>query len=85
MLTAGLIVLLPAIGLVAMSPGLVGLLALMLVAAGIGVRWPRRARPSIGPAAIHTGVSLYLYVATFLFAAFVAKRPDAHARLILNA
>ena len=33
----------------------------------------------------HTGVSLYIYLATFLFAAFVAKEPDAHTRLILNA
>jgi O-antigen ligase len=33
----------------------------------------------------HTSVSLYLYAATFVFAAFVAKRPGPHARLILNA
>ena len=47
-LTVGLVVLLPAIGLVAMSPALVGLLALMLVAAAAGVRGRdgcRRARP----------------------------------------
>jgi O-antigen ligase len=83
-LAAGLIVLLPAIGLVAMSPGLGGLLALMLVAAGSAFVAATGAA-ELGPAAIHSGVSLYLYIATVLFAAFVAKRPDVHARLILNA
>ena len=83
-LTMGLVVLLPAIGLVALSPALTGLLALMLVAAAAAFLAATNA-VEIGPAAIHTGVSLYLYVATFLFAAFVAKRPDAHTRLILNA
>jgi O-antigen ligase len=83
-LTMGLVVLLPAIGLVAISPALTGLLALMLVAAAAAFLAATNA-VEIGPAAIHTGVSLYLYVATFLFAAFVAKRPDAHTRLILDA
>ena len=83
-LTMGLVVLLPAIGLVAIPPALTGLLALLLVAAAAAVVAATNA-VEIGPAAIHTGVSLYLYVATFLFAAFVAKRPDAHTRLILNA
>ena len=45
----------------------------------------RPPRHRLALAATHTGVSLYLYVATFMFAAFVAKRPEAHARLILNA
>lgn len=83
-LTMGLIVLLPVIGLVAISPALVGLLAMMLVAAAAAVLAATNA-DEIGLAVTHTGVSLYLYVATFVFAAFVAKRPDAHARLILNA
>jgi O-antigen ligase len=84
LLTIGLIVLLPVIGLVAISPTLIGLLAMMLVAAAAAFLAATNAA-DIGAAATHTGVSLYLYVATFLFAAFVAKRPDAHARLILNA
>ena len=72
------------IGLVAISRSLVVLLALMLTAAAAGV--VAAANASDLPLAItHTGVSLYLYVATFVFAAFVAKRPDAHTRLILNA
>lgn len=84
MLTMGLVFLLPVIGLVAISPPLIGLLAMMLVAAAAALLAATFA-VDIGAAATHTGVSLYLYVATFVFAAFVAKRPEAHARLILDA
>jgi O-antigen ligase len=83
-LTLGLVVLLPLIGLVSITPPLLVLLGMMLtaaaaafLAAGIAIE--------TGGAAIHTGVSLYLYVATFVLAAFVAKRPSAHAGLIFNA
>ena len=75
-LTMGLIVLLPLIGLVAISRALLGLLAMMLRGGGLGVSrgdLRRRHRPGHDP----HGVSLYLYLATFVFAAFVAKRPDA--------
>jgi O-antigen ligase len=83
-LTVGLVVLLPVIGLVAISRSLIVLLALMLIAAAAGVLAATGATdPAL--AMTHTGVSLYLYVATFVFAAFVAKRPEAHTRLILNA
>ena len=83
-LTIGLVVLLPVIGLVAISPTLLGLLALMLVAAAAAFLAATGAG-EVGLAVAHTGVTLYLYVAAFLFAAFVAKRPEAHARLILGA
>ena len=83
-LTMGLVVLLPVIGLVAVSPALVVLLALMLVAAAAAVLAATNAS-DLAVAVTHTGVSLYLYIATFVFAAFVAKRPHAHTRLILNA
>ena len=56
----------------------------MLVAAAAGVLAATNAT-DLALAMTHTGVSLYLYVATFVFAAFVAKRPEAHTRLILNA
>ena len=83
-LTVGLVVLLPVIGLVAISRSLVVLLALMLTAAAAGVVAAANAS-DLTLAITHTGVSLYLYVATFVFAAFVAKSPDAHTRLILSA
>lgn len=83
-LTMGLVLLLPLIGLVAVSRALVGLLALMLVVAAGGYLAAGMA-VEIGKAVTHTSVSLYLYVATFVLAAFVAKRPEAHTRLILDA
>jgi hypothetical protein len=83
-LTMGLVLLLPLIGLVAVSRALVGLLALMLVVAAGGYLAAGMA-VEIGQAVTHTSVSLYLYVAAFVLAAFVAKRPEAHARLMLNA
>ncbi len=39
----------------------------------------------VAQAATHTAVSLYLYLAAFTFAAFVARNPVAHTRLILDA
>jgi O-antigen ligase len=83
-LTMGLAVLLPLIGLVAISPTLLGLLAMMLVAAASAFLAATFAG-DIGLATTHTAVSLYLFLATFVFAAFVAKRPEAHVRLILGA
>jgi len=83
-LTMGLVVLLPVIGLVAISRAQIVLLALMLVAAASAFIAAINA-VDLGNAVTHTSVSLYLYVATFVFAAFVAKRPGPHARLILDA
>jgi hypothetical protein len=83
-LTMGLVVLLPLIGLVTMSRPLIGLLGMMLVVAASAYLAAGTA-VEIGKAVTHTSVSLYLYIATFVLAAFVAKRPEAHARLILDA
>src|SRR5438045_9584132 len=69
-LTMGLVVLLPVIGLVAISRSLILLLAVMLIAAAAGVLAAGNAA-DLGLAVSHTGVSLYLYVSAFLFAAFV--------------
>ena len=83
-LTMGLVVLLPVIGLVAISRSLIVLLAAMLTAAAAGILAATNAA-DLPLAMTHTGISLYMYVATFTFAAFVAKSPEAHTRLILNA
>src|SRR5512134_1406558 len=83
-LTMGLIVLLPLIGLVAISRALLGLLAMMLVAAASAFLAATFA-DDIGLATTHTAVSLYLYLASFVFAAFVAKSPEKHVQLILGA
>lgn len=83
-LTFGLAILLPTVGLVAYNATLIGLFAATLVmgaAALLGVAVAQE--PS--SALTHTCVSIYLYLATFTFATFVARRPAAHARLMLNA
>jgi hypothetical protein len=83
-LTMGLVLLLPLIGLVAVPRALLLLLGLLLTAAAAGFVSACFAT-DLAVAVTHTGVSLYLYVATLIFAAFVAKRPEHHTRLILNA
>jgi O-antigen ligase len=83
-LTMGLVVLLPTTGLIAISPPLIVLLALMLIAAAGAILGATNAT-DLSAAMSHTGITAYLYLATFVFAAFVAKRPQAHCQLILNA
>lgn len=83
-LAIGLVVLLPAIGLVAISPLLILYLSLWLIAAGAAFLAAAMA-PDISPPAMFTLVSLYLYVASFVMAAFVARSPSAHADLVFRA
>lgn len=83
-LLVGLVVLLPVVGLIAIGPAqLVHLcLWLLIVAAGfvacLVATDPTAAFP-------HIGVTLYLALGSVVVAAFVAKRPEAHARLIFRA
>lgn len=83
-LTIGLIVLLPLIGLVALKPGLVVFLAVWLVAAGAAFVSSIFAH-DIARASTHSGISIYLYAATFVMAGFIARKPVAHTRLVLHA
>src|SRR5262249_7049986 len=83
-LVLGLAILLPAVGLTVYNSTLVGLFAATLVmgvAALIGVAFAQEPASAL----IHTSVSIYLYVATFTFATFVACKPVEHARLMLRA
>lgn len=82
-LAIGLVVLLPAVGLVAFSEGLLVYLALWLVAAAGGFVASGFA-VDVHKATVFTAISLYLYVASFVMAAFVAKRPGEHLKLILH-
>jgi hypothetical protein len=82
-LTMGLIVLLPLVRLTAIKPVLVGLLAAMLVAGAAGIVASANA-DNLALALTHTAVSIYLYLGTFVFAAFVAARPGVHTRIILS-
>jgi len=79
-----LIVLLPLAGLVQIEPGLGVLLGMMLVAAAAALLSATTAF-EIELALAHTGISLYLYLAAIVIAGFIAKRPKAHASLVLNA
>lgn len=80
----GLVVLLPIVGLTHISRGLVVYLALWLVVAA-GHFLASAVAVDVGSAARFSGVSLYLYFASFVVAAFVARRTELHTKLILNA
>ncbi len=82
-LTLGLIVLLPIAGLVAMKPALILLLCVWLIAGASALIAATQAT-DLGGAVIHSSISIYLSFAFFVLAAFVAKRPDAHARNLMQ-
>jgi hypothetical protein len=79
-----LMLVLPPTGLVRFEPVLGGLLAMLLVTGAAALLGASMAF-EIGLAIAHTAISLYLYLATIVVAAFIAKRPRAHAGLVLNA
>lgn len=83
-LTSGLLVILPVAGLVAWHHSIIGGFMLWLLIAAFGFLSAGLAHIP-AEAATHAAVTLYLSAACFLFAAFVAKRPGLHTRLILNA
>jgi O-antigen ligase len=83
-LTIGLFFLLPVVGLFDAKRGIAAAFAVWLfVVAGMALSC-FLARDT-GEATLHSTVSFYLIGACFLFAGFVAKNPQAHARLIINA
>jgi O-antigen ligase len=84
LLTMAMIILLPIVGLVAIRPPLVVFLAVWLIAAAAAFISSMTAF-DVARATIHSVISVYLYAAAFIFAAFVVKKPEAHTRLILNA
>lgn len=83
-LTMGLIVGLPVVGLVSIRPSLLVYLSVWLLAAA-GAFVATMQSYDVARSAIHSGISVYLYTASFIFAAFVVRRPDAHSRLIMHA
>jgi hypothetical protein len=83
-LSAGLLILLPAVGLVLVSPMLLVYLSLWFVAAA-GAYLASTLSRDMTESLIHTSVSLFLYLVSFVIAAFVARRPVAHTKLILSA
>ena len=79
----GLIALLPAAGLVAFTPALAVYIALWCIAASCGFLAGTLSH-DLAAATIFTGISLYLYVASFVLAAFVAQAPQRHTELIFS-
>lgn len=84
LLTMGLIIGLPVVGLTYFNGGLKMLLAILLVIAACHVVSVMVSKHT-GDSLIHVAVSLYLFVAAAVFAAFVARRPKDHAQLIFSA
>jgi len=80
---AGLAVLLPAAGLVVVTPALGMYLALWGLAGAAGYVAATASR-DVAASTVFTSVSMYLYVASFMLAGFVARAPEKHARLILS-
>ncbi len=84
LLTIGLIVLLPVVGLVQFNPGLLAYGALWLVA-GACAMLAATFSLDTQQTMTHVGVTLYLYAATFVLAGFIAYSPRAHTELIFKA
>ncbi len=80
----GLFVLLPAIGLFYARRGVIAGFAIWLIIASLMAISCFLARDT-GEATKHSIVSFYLYGACFLFAGFVARNPQVHGKLVLNA
>jgi O-antigen ligase len=83
-LTVGLIVLLPTVGLVAINPTIVAYFSLWAIAGACAVLAASLSL-DLKLTLTHVAVTLYLYVASVVFAAFVAKSPTTHTQLIFKA
>jgi hypothetical protein len=82
-LLMGLVLLLPAAGLVTVTPMLAAYLALWGFVAANGFAASILSR-DVGASTVFTAISLYLYIASFVLAAFVARSPQRHTGLMLN-
>ncbi len=83
-LTIGLIVLLPVVGLVVFNPMLIAYFSLWTVA-GASAVLAATLSLDLSLTLTHVGVTLYLTLASVVFAGFIAKSPSAHCELILKA
>ncbi len=81
--TIGLIVVLPVIGLVRFTPPLLVFLAVWLVVLATTLLATVNA-VDVPKALIHNGISVYLYLSTFVFAGFIVRQPSRHTNLILH-
>ena len=84
LLTMGLVVLLPVLGLMRISPALLVYLGLWLVVVAASYVASAQAE-DLQRATIHTTVTLYLVLGSVMFAGFVMRNPVRHATLVLDA
>lgn len=82
-LTIGLIVLLPLVGLVYVSP-ILAVIGLAWITLGSLALVASMTAMLMRDAVIHTSVSIYLYLAFVTFAGFIAFRPERHLAVIMN-
>lgn len=83
-LTMALVIGLPAVGLVTLPRAILVMFAFWLIAAAAAFVASAHAT-AFDVALKHSAVSLYLYVATFVLAGFVALKPNQHTEHIFNA
>jgi O-Antigen ligase len=83
-LTLGLIIGLPVVGLAVFSPGLMAFIAVLLVISGCHFLASPLAN-EVGQSISYSAVTLYLCLSAAVFAAFVARRPKVHTDLIMKA
>jgi O-antigen ligase len=83
-LTMGLMVLLPTVGLFTINRTILVYAALWLTS-GACAMLAATLSFDVGETTQHVAVTLYLYASTILFAGFVANSPRAHTELILKA
>lgn len=83
-LTIALIVLLPAMGLVVFNPTLIAYFSLWTIAGAAAVLAAVLSL-DLALTLTHVGITLYLTLASVVFAGFIAKNPKPHTELILKA
>lgn len=79
----GLVALLPAAGLITITPALALYLSLWGITAACGLLAATQSHDTAS-SAIFTAISLYLNIASFVLAAFIARAPQRHCDLILS-
>ncbi len=83
-LMVGLVVLLPMVRLTAFPPGINGFLIIWLLI-GAGGLISSMKSGTLDVSIKHAAISIYLSLSAVLVAAFVAKSPERHVRLIMSA
>ena len=83
-LSMGIVVLLPVIGLVSFNRGVLSFAVALMILTAFGFVGSMMASDLVLPTK-HTAISLYLCLAAIVLAGFVALKPRAHAKLLLDA